>query len=160
MVWWGALNVIGNLDEAQGIIANQSATVKTIIALATSAPWWVPTLIFVVGLVVAICLELDLLPHPKAELSPFSTKIVRVGDKYRLRVGVKNTSKVKAVDTQITAVVWRCSGARKPFTVCRSNANPISQDVPEQVELDFTIEPIEPVFIVISFLTDPASAVS
>src|SRR5439155_16420865 len=104
--------------------------------------------------VLVVCLELDLLPHARAELSPFSTKIVRVtsvGDKYRLRVGVKNTSKVKAVDTQITTVFWRCSGKRKPFTVRKSNANPISQDVPEQVELDFTLNPIEPLFIMMSF---------
>ena len=148
---WGVLNVIGNLDEGQLIFANQSATVKAIVAIATSAPWWIPTLIFAVGLAVAICLEFDLLPHPKAELSPFSTKIVRTGDKYRLQVGVKNTSSVKALDTQITTVFWRCSGQRKPFTIRKSNANPISQDIPEQVEVDFTIEPVEPVFAVVSF---------
>jgi hypothetical protein len=148
---WGVLNVIGNLDEGQLIFANQSATMKAIVAIATSAPWWLPTLIFAVGLAVAICLEFDLLPHPKAELSPFSTKIVRTGDKYRLQVGVKNTSSVKALDTQITTVFWRCSGQRKPFTIRKSNANPISQDIPEQVEVDFTIEPVEPVFAVISF---------
>ncbi len=148
---WGILNIVGNLDEAQGIIANQSPTVKMLITLAASPPWWVPIGILAACVILLICLEFDLLPHPQAELSPFSTKIVRVGNEYRLRVGVKNTSKVKAVDTQITTVFWRCSGARKPFTICKSNANPISQDVPEQVELDFTLEPIEPVFVIISF---------
>jgi len=148
---WGLLNILGNLDEAQVIIANQSPTVKMLITLAASPPWWVPIGVLVACVIVLISLEFDLLPHTRAELNPFSTKIVRAGDQYRLRVGVKNTSNVKAIDAQITTLFWRCSGTHKPFTVRKSSANPISQDVPEQVELDFTIEPTEPVFIVMSF---------
>jgi hypothetical protein len=148
---WGGINIIGNLDEAQSVIAKQSATVKMLVALASSAPWWLPTGILVACLITAICLEFDCLPRQRAELSPFSTKIVRAGDKYQLQIGVKNTRAVKAIDTQITTMFWRCSGERKPFMVRKSNANPISQDVPERIKLDFTIEPIDPVFIVMSF---------
>jgi hypothetical protein len=146
------LDKIGTFQTAQGLLEHRSGIMR-ILATVTSSQW-IPLSIFILGVIVLVCLQTGLPFWPekdRPELTPFSTKVVRAGDKYQLQVGVKNTGNVKAIDTQITTVFWRCSGKRKPFTVRKSNANPISQDVSEQVELDFTIEPMEPVFVVMSF---------
>ncbi len=91
-LWW-ALTVIGNLDAARNLIAHRSEIVKVIFGFATAAPWWMPTGIFIIGLLLLICIEFDLLPRQRAELIPFITKIDRFQERnLRMRIGIKNTT--------------------------------------------------------------------
>lgn len=148
---WNGLNVIGNLEEGRTIFANRGAILKTIISISQSAPWWVPGLVLIICVAVLLCIQFDLIPQKRAELSPFTNSISRSGNDCVLTIGVQNVREITAFDPKITLVIWRCSGERTPILLQRSTANPIVKEIRQQVELDFSLEPIEPIYIVLYF---------
>src|SRR6266550_2599158 len=119
------------------------------------SPWYLSAPFGIACLIVVCAVVFQ--KESDVEIEPFTVNIrsLQRTDFFRLIAGVQNSGTEKAYDTQIDAVFWRCSGKFAPFAVRKTKGNPISSKVREQVELDFSMHPLEPAFVVLAFAYRP-----